>query len=174
MNQTETLLNCVARNALTGKDATAQLIKRVEDSEMRRELVYQQEQYRAVHKQAEDMLSQMGKDAEAPGPMAKMGMWAGVMMNTAMDKSNAHIADIMIQGATMGVVDTTKARNECVDASAEAQGVASSFITQQQDSIERMTQFLVCRGWGRPGALPPDPCWGTLSPRPPAQGTIVP
>ena len=142
MNQTETLLNCVARNAFTGKDATAQLIKRVEDSEMRRELVYQQEQYRAVHKQAEDMLSKMGKDAEAPGPMAKMGMWAGVMMNTAMDKSNAHIADIMIQGATMGVVDTTKARNQCVDASAEAQGIASSFVTQQQDSIERMKQYL--------------------------------
>ena len=140
MNQTEKLLNCVARNALTGEDATAQLIKRTDDSEMRQELVYQQEQYRSVHRQAEDMLEKMGKEPESPGPMAKMGMWAGVMMNTAMDKSNAHI---MIQGATMGVVDTTKDRNECVDASAEAQGVASSFITQQQDSIERMKQFLV-------------------------------
>ena len=143
MNQTEELLNCVARNALSGEDATQQLIKRTEDSRMRQELVWQQEQYRAAHKQAEDMLASMGKDAESPGPMAKMGMWAGVMMNTAMDKSNAHIADIMIQGATMGVVDTTKARNQCVEASAEAQGVASSFITQQQDSIERMKQFLL-------------------------------
>lgn len=143
MDQTAELLNCVARNALTGDDATAQLIKRTSDSEMRRELIFQQQQYRAVHRQAEDMLAKMGKDAESPGPMAKMGMWAGVMMNTAMDRSNAHIADIMIQGATMGVVDTTKARNECVDASAEAQGVAGRFITQQQDSIERMKQFLV-------------------------------
>lgn len=143
MNQTRELLNCVARNALTGEEATAQLIKRTEDSEMRQELIYQQDQYRNVHRQAEDMLATMGVEPEVPGPMAKMGMWAGVMMNTAMDRSNAQIADIMIQGATMGVVDTTKARNQCVDASAEAQGIASSFVTQQQDSIERMKQYLV-------------------------------
>lgn len=143
MNQTAELLNCIARNALTGEEATAQLIKRTEDASMRQELMYQQDQYRNVHRQAEDMLNAMGEKPDVPGPMAKMGMWAGVMMNTAMDRSNAQIADIMIQGATMGVVDTTKARNQCVDASAEAQGVASSFVTQQQDSIERMKQYLV-------------------------------
>lgn len=143
MNQTAVLLDCVARNALTGEEATAQLVKRVSDEAMRKELLYQQDQYRSVHRQAEDMLSSMGEEATAPGPMAKAGMWAGVMMNTAVDRSNAHIADIMIQGATMGVIDTTKARNQNAEASAEAQGVASSFITQQQDSIERMKQFLI-------------------------------
>ena len=143
MNQTTELLTRVARNALTGEEATGQLVKRVGDSAMRQELLFQQDQYRAVHRQAEAMLTSMGENPEAPGPMAKMGMWAGVMLNTAADRSNSHIADIMIQGATMGVVDTTKARNEYADASAEAQGVASSFITQQQDSIERMKQFLM-------------------------------
>lgn len=143
MDQTRTLLTCVAKNALTGEEATAQLMKRTEDSEMRRELEYQQNQYRSVHRQAEQLMGNDRAADDSPGVMAKMGMWAGVMMNTMTDKSNAHIADIMIQGATMGVVDTTRARNECVDASAEAQGVASSFITQQQDSIERMKQFLV-------------------------------
>lgn len=143
MNQTAVLLDCVARNALTGEEATAQLVKRVGDAAMRRELLFQQDQYRSAHRQAEDMLASMGEQATAPGPMAKAGMWAGVMMNTAADRSNAHIADIMIQGATMGVIDTTKARNQNAEASAEAQGVASSFITQQQDSIERMKQFLI-------------------------------
>lgn len=143
MNQTAVLLDCVARNALTGEEATAQLVKRVDDAAMRRELLFQQDQYRSAHRQAEDMLASMGEQAAAPGPMAKAGMWAGIMMNTAADRSNAHIADIMIQGATMGVIDTTKARNQNAEASAEAQGVASSFITQQQDSIERMKQFLI-------------------------------
>jgi len=143
MDQTKELLNCVARNALTGEEATSQLLKRTQDAQMRQDLVFQQDQYRSVHRQAEDMLMSMGTEPEKPGPMAKMGMWAGVMMNTATDRSNAQIADIMIQGATMGVVDTVKARNQCADASGEAQGVASSFITQQQDAIERMKQFLV-------------------------------
>lgn len=143
MDQTNKLLACVAKNALTGEESTSQLMKRTDDSEMRRELEYQKAQYRSVHRQAEQMMGNDRGADDSPGMMAKMGMWAGVMMNTMMDKSNAHIADIMIQGATMGVVDTTRARNECSEASAEAQGVASSFITQQQDSIERMKQFLV-------------------------------
>lgn len=142
MNQTETLLNCVAKNAQTGAIAIEQLIPKTEDAELRSELNSQHEQYVSAHRNAENLLHSFGFEAKETPVMAKAGMWMGTQMNTAFDRSNAHLADIMIQGLTMGVIDTTKARNECPDADGQAQGMASSFITQQQDSIERMKQFL--------------------------------
>ena len=74
--------------------------------------------------------------------MARMGMWMGMQMNTAMDRSSSHIADILIQGATMGVVEITKARNSFPDADPDSHGVASRFITCQQEAVERLKKVL--------------------------------
>ena len=143
MNQTKNLLDCVAENARTSAQATEQLLKRTEDEKMQQELTFQRDQYARIQKDAEQHLDNIGEKPHYKGPLAKAGMWAGIAMNTATDRTNAHLADIMIQGVTMGIIEATRARNENPDAAAEAHGIASSFITAQQDSIERMKQFLV-------------------------------
>ena len=142
MTQTAKLLDVVAKNAQTGAIAIEDLLPKAQDDQMRSELRSQHEQYVATHRNAEELLEQFGESAKDPSLMSKMGMWMGTQFNTALDQSSAHLADIMIEGLTMGIIDTTKARNDNPDADARAQGIASSFITQQQDSIERMKQFL--------------------------------
>ena len=74
--------------------------------------------------------------------MARMGMWMGIQMDTMMDATPSHIADMLIQGATMGVVGMTRDRNDLPDADAHAQGIASSFITAQQENIDRLKTYL--------------------------------
>ena len=71
-----------------------------------------------------------------------MGLWMGMRINTIADRSASHIADIVIQGATMGVVELTKARNFNPDADAQAQGIESFLITKQQEAIDRLKRFL--------------------------------
>ena len=70
--------------------------------------------------------------------MSRAGMWIGVKTNTLADDSAAHLAEIIIQGATMGVIAITRARNDLPDASPEAQDMAANLITVQQDAIERL------------------------------------
>ena len=143
MDQTAKLLNRVAVNARTGLDATDQLLRRTEDERMLDELRFQREYYENAEREAEEKLKKFGEKGEPKGPMTRVGMWAGIRMNTLIDHTSSHIADLVIQGATMGVIDTTKARGECPDADQEAQDAASGFITQQQEAIERMKQFLM-------------------------------
>ena len=142
MDQTTQLLSRIAKNARTGAEATEQLIQRTPDGQMRSELLFQKEQYLSTDQRAAQMLTQMGCRPEKAGPMEKAGMWMGIRMDTALDTTPSHIADMMIQGATMGVIDATKARNQYPDANAEAHGLASEYITHSQDAIERMKQFL--------------------------------
>ena len=142
MDQTKALLDSIAQSARTGAEATDQLMGRTQDMNMRQELMFQRDQYYTMQQQAEKQLTDLGEAPHYKSPMSKMGMWAGINMNTAMDKTNSHLADIMIEGVTMGIIDATKARSEFSEASAEAQGIASQFITTQQDAIERMKQFL--------------------------------
>lgn len=143
MNQTVNLWSRVAENARTGYDAANQLLARTEDDEMRSELASERDYYRDAARDAEEKLRKLGEKADGKGPLARAGMWAGIRMNTMTDRTSSHLADIVIQGATMGVIDTTKARNEFPDADPDAQDAASRFITRQQDAIERMKEFLM-------------------------------
>lgn len=142
MDQTQKLLQSVVENARTGLNACEQLMERTKDEEMRRELMTLREQYQGFQRDAEQALYDAGGRPHAQNPMARAGMWMGLQLNTMTDTSAGHIADMIIQGTTMGVIGMTKDRNEFADADANAQGIASNFVTTQQDSIERMKKFL--------------------------------
>ena len=143
MNETVQLLQDVVRNARTGQDAVEQLMKKTSAvGGMKEELLRERQDYDDARRAGEQALFGVGGREEPVNPLSKAGMWAGLEMETLTDRSDAHIAEIVIQGATMGVIEMTKARNELPDADAEAQGVASDFVTRQQDGIERMKAFL--------------------------------
>ena len=142
MNDTVQLLQDVVRNARTGEDAVAQLMKKAEDATMRSELRKEQQEYAATRRESEQALLDAGGRAEPVGSMAKAGMWMGIEMETLADRSDAHIAEIVIQGATMGVIEMTKALNTYDSADAHARGLASQFVVQQNETIDRQKGFL--------------------------------
>lgn len=142
MNQTEKLLQTVVENGRMGEDACDQLLNRTEDIELRKELMLEKQHYEAAVRDAEARLYDMGIHPQPKGPMARMGLWMGMQINTATDRSASHIADILIQGLTMGVVEITKMRNSFTEADAEAQGIATNLITRQQEAIDRLKPFL--------------------------------
>ena len=54
----------------------------------------------------------------------------------------AHIAEIAIQGANMGVVEMTKAMNSYAGAGQGARELAERFVARQNETIERQKRFL--------------------------------
>ena len=142
MNQTEKLLQNIVENARMGEDACDQLLCKTEDESIRQELMKQKQQYAAACQAAEQKLTAMGVYPQPKGPMARMGMWMGMQFNTMTDRSAGHIAEITLQGASMGIVELTKALNSLPDADPEAQGIAQGLITVQQEAIDRLKPFL--------------------------------
>lgn len=142
MNETIQLLKDVAKNARTGEEALNDLIQKAESPEMRGELDMERRQYQSAAREAESALAAAGEQSEPVGMMQKAGMWAGTQMNTLTDRSDAHIAEMVIQGATMGIIEMTKSRNTCPDADPGAASLASRFIVAQNDIIDRQKHYL--------------------------------
>ncbi len=142
MDETVQLLQDVVRNARTGRDAVEQLMKKAESGPMRDELARERDDYAAAQREGERALVDAGGRAEPTGPMARAGMWMGLEMETLTDRSSAHIAEIAIQGANMGVVEMTKALNTYAGAGPDARDIAERFVTRQNETIERQKQFL--------------------------------
>lgn len=142
MNPNVKLMQSIVENGRMGEDACEQLLQKTEDMALRQELMREKQDYASAVRAAEEKLCELGVKPHPKGPMARMGMWMGMEMNTAMDTSASHIAEIVIQGATMGVVELTKARNDNPDADTQAQGIAAGLIACQQEAIERLKAFL--------------------------------
>ena len=143
MDQNYGLLQAIVENGRTGADACDQLLKKTEDAKMRDELMLEKQHYEQCVRDAEKAIAQMGREPHPKGMAARMGMWMGMQMNTMIDKTSTHIAEMLIEGATMGVVELTKAKNTFTDADAHAQGIASDMIVKQQEAIERLKGFLL-------------------------------
>ena len=142
MNETVQLLQDVVRKARSGQDAVEHLMQKTEEGRMRQELIREKEDYAVTRRESERALVNAGGRAEPVGPLAKAGMWAGLEMETLADRSDAHIAEIVIQGATMGVIEMTKALNSYDGADAGARDLASRFVVQQNETIDRQKVFL--------------------------------
>ena len=142
MNETVQLLQDVVRNARTGLDAVSQLEKRAEGERMRAELRAEARRYEAMARDGAAALREAGGEPEPSGAMARAGMWMGIEMETLTDRSDAHIAEVVVQGANMGVIEMTKSLNSYGGADSRARDMANGFVNCQNQIIERQKGFL--------------------------------
>jgi len=142
-NQTQKLLQSIIENARTGLDACDQMASKTKDAALRDELMSQRTEYQNFAQNAERALYAEGAQPHAKNMMSRAGMWMGIQMNTMLDNTRPHLAELLIQGTTMGVVGMTRDQGNLPEASAEAQGMATAFIQSQQAAIDRLKALLV-------------------------------
>ncbi|MBP3370150.1 MAG: hypothetical protein J6L85_05300 [Clostridia bacterium] len=141
---TKRFLDSLYKNVKMGADSIIDLMPKVKDQKMREEMTAELEHYEGFSKEIRDILFKNGDEPKEETMMARMGVKMGVAMNTMMDDSTSHIADMMIQGATMGITDTTKLIREYENSSCaeDALALARKTVKYEEESIERLKKFL--------------------------------
>lgn len=65
-----------------------------------------------------------------------------INMNTIKDRTPSHIAEMMIQGSTMGIVDITKKLKEYNKADKDISELGNKLLKFEQQNVEQMKTFL--------------------------------
>ena len=125
-----------------GSGAIDDLIKKTDDRKLANVLSDQLQQYQAAESEVLNQLHKLDKRPQDTGGMAKMMSRAGIKLNTALDSSPSHLAEMVIQGSTMGITDLTGALKNSGSASKEVRDLCSSIIHEEQQNIEKMKSFL--------------------------------
>ena len=98
-----------------------------------------------------DILSQINKNFESLGeipsnvsPSLKMFGLCSINLNTKIDKSSSHIAEIMIQGLNMGIIKCQKLLNSSNSNIIKDQtlNLVKQFLNFQEQSIQKLKAFL--------------------------------
>lgn len=138
----QTILDEFNKAVKMGEDSYAMVIEKATDGEFKSLLQKQSQRYEDFLEKVHHEYERLGqKPADTPITEKIMG-WTGIQMNTLTDSSNSHLAEMLIQGANMGVIECTKLLNSDPEMEMGLHHLIDQFITLQNDVTKELKPFM--------------------------------
>lgn len=137
-----TILNEISKAAKMGMESISFVMQKVGDENMKENLSTQYSEYGKIADRVNTEFKKYGEVPDESPFGTKMMSYIGTEFNTIKDKSNSHIAEIMIQGGNMGIIECQKLLNHNPQADEPIKNILNDFVTMQKNNIEKMKVFL--------------------------------
>lgn len=142
-NQTNNieLLNYVYQNAKLGSQSIGQLLPKVDNQKLHSILLTELSEYQKISQKASSLLSELNvtpKECQ----FDKLSNKTGIALSTLTNTSSSHIAELVMNGNTMGIIEITKKMNQNKDCSAIVNKLCSNLVETEEQSTQNMKQFL--------------------------------
>lgn len=143
-NPSEGLLQEIYKSVCMGTDSVTTILGRTKDAALRTELTAQLDGYQNFANITRNKLSALSVTAKEIGALAKIPAELSIMMGTMTDASPSKIAEMMIGGSTMGVIEMKKRIKQAQSNGAEQDAVqiANDVVAFEEENINKMKQFL--------------------------------
>ena len=142
MDSNRYILNELNKGIKMGMDSISNVSEKVQDDRFKQDLKYQYDEYNKILNEVNNELTNYDDFPKELNPMQKAMGWMGVELNTISDKSNSKIAEMMIQGTNMGIIEGVKLLNQNPEAATEVKNVLNEFIKFQENTIEQLKKYL--------------------------------
>ena len=142
MDSNRYILNELNKGIKMGMDSISTVSEKVQDDRFKQDLKYQYDEYNKILNEVNNELTNYDDFPKELNPMQKAMGWMGVELNTISDKSNSKIAEMMIQGTNMGIIEGVKLLNQNPEADTEVKNVLNEFIKFQENTVEQLKKYL--------------------------------
>lgn len=138
------LLENLYKNVKMGSDSIIKLMDKATGEDFKAALTKQIDGYEKIASRIREHLRDMGVAAKEENPMVKLWSSVGMAMNTLMDSSDSHIAQLIAEGSTMGISDSIKLLRdyEKKRVSEEALGFVREVIKFEEHNLEVAKKFI--------------------------------
>lgn len=136
------ILNEIHKGLVMGMESLSVITSKVGDQNFKDDLNYQYERYENILNRVNKKYQDIGNQADDTSPMQKAMGWTQIQFNTIADKSNSHIAEMLIQGNTMGIIKGVKELNQNPKADKDIKQILTDFVELQQNNIEKLKTYL--------------------------------
>lgn len=141
MGETEILLH-VYQTADMGIEGIRSVLPYSKEPAMTEVLHRQEREYQRLRAEAEQLLRERQVEPEGVGVMAKVSTEIMSTMKTMLDHSATKLAEMMIQGGTMGVTKSLRTIRDCQFRDEQVRALADRLLETEQANIEEMKRFL--------------------------------
>ena len=135
-------LDEIHKGACMGVDAINFVMDKIESKSFRKELKKELNNYEETKKQVEDIYPDYNDgEPHETSTMNKAMTWSGIEMKTMTDKSDSKIAELLLQGVNMGIIEGRRILNKKkIDEKVDA--IISRYVNMQEESMETLKKYL--------------------------------
>jgi len=141
MKEEINVLDELNKGACMGMDAIDFIIDKVEDDDLKKELHAQYREYENISKKIHKLYPDCKKEPHETSAMNKAMTWYGIEIRTLTDKSTSKIAELLLQGTNMGIIEGRKLLNN-KDIDEEVNDLIDEYVTMQEKAVEKLKKFL--------------------------------
>lgn len=138
------LLQEIYKNVKMGTDSVMTILGKAEDRSLLENLSADLDTYEGYAKRAKEKLAEMSLKPKEVSTLQKLPAEMGITMSTMMDHSNSKIAELMIEGAVMGVTEFKELIRNADDAGASLDNIrlAGDVLAFHEEMINKMRRYL--------------------------------
>lgn len=143
MSENINALDELNKGACMGMDAINFILDKVDSVEFKDSLKLQYDKYKNISEKINEIYS-LYNDTDTPHEtnlLTKTMTWYGIEMKTVMDHSDSKIAELLLKGTNIGIIEGRKLlNNKKVDA--KVNKLIDEYVTMQEDSVENFKKYL--------------------------------
>ncbi len=136
------VLDELNKGACMGMDAIHFVLDKVEDEKLHDVLEKQYQKYQDISDEICKIYPEYSsKKPHETSAMTKAMTWYGVEMKTLTDQSSSKIAELLLQGTNMGIIEGRKLLNHkpCDE---DTHRLVQEYVAMQEDAVEKLKRFL--------------------------------
>lgn len=143
MNGNVELLNYVYQNSEMGVKTINQLLGIVEDGNFKNHLQSQLREYESFNNIAKGLLNKHKYDEKGIGTLNKITAYLMINIKTLTNKKPSHIAEMMIIGSNMGIIEAIKdIRKYEGKVEKDISNLMKKLLKFEEDNVKELKSFL--------------------------------
>lgn len=142
-NQNLNILDEVNKGATMGMDAINYIREKVSEDNFKQVLDTEYKKYEDISEKVNNLYpNYSSKEPHETNAMTKMMTWYGIQMKTMKDDTTSKLAELLMQGTNMGIIEGRRLINQNQDAAKDVKNVLNDFVVMQEDSVETLKKYL--------------------------------
>lgn len=136
------LLDDLNKGCCMGRDAVSYVVEKIEGKSFKKEVEKLLEEYEDLEEKINKAYTKYsdGEPRETT-IMNKVMTWYGINIRTLKDTSATKLAEMLLQGLNMGIIDGKKLLNH-EDADKKVIGLIKDYVDMQEKYVEKIKEFL--------------------------------
>lgn len=135
-------LDEIHKGACMGVDAINFVIDKVKDKKFKEELEKELNNYEQTKKEVEEIYPDYNEgNPHETSAMNKAMTWSGIEMKTMTDDSDSKLAELLLQGVNMGIIEGRRILNK-KKIDKNVNDIISRYVNMQEESMEALKNYL--------------------------------
>lgn len=136
------VLDELNKGACMGMDTIDFIIDKVEDKKLLEELNKEYRQYKKIVDEIKELYPEYSeKKPHETSTMNKVMTWYGIEMKTMKDDSTSKIAELLMQGVNMGIIEGRRLLNH-KSTDENINRLVQEYVDMQEHAVEELKKFL--------------------------------